>query len=69
MNIYKVLDKALELGLSTDGLSATEVIHLIQIREGNEPCFGTNKLDCKYRSKCLWNRICLVKGHSFEVIE
>lgn len=69
MNIDDVINKALSLGLGINGLSVSEIIKMIQVAEGNQPCFGTNNFNCPYRKDCLWAEHCKIIGHTFEVID
>jgi len=58
MNKIELLDKAKEKGLK--GLSKKskpEIIHALQIAEGNSPCFGQipdcGIVECLYRGECI----------------
>ena len=53
-----VNEKALDLGIDTEGKSNIDVIHEIQQAESNEPCFGScnghcNHCDCCFYDACV----------------
>ena len=58
MNMQEVREKAKMLGLKTGGMKKVDLIHLIQSKEGNVPCFQTGiesceQMDCCWRDDCL----------------
>ena len=64
----EVQSKARFLGLDPEGLTTSELIHLIQTREGFDPCYG-RKPDCQRRCVCCFASHCTrIKIHRFEVI-
>ncbi len=60
MNIAKIRKMAKNMGINTYRKKKQEIIHLIQTKEGNFPCFGTAKDFCN-RFDCLWREDCLKK--------
>lgn len=50
-------DKAVQLGIDPRGKPIFEVIRLIQIKEGFQPCFATKHFKCK-EYNCLWWKQC-----------
>ncbi len=58
MNMTDIKNKAKELGLKAGRLKKTDLIHLIQRKEGNFPCFETAKNKCD-QLKCCWRDACL----------
>ncbi len=59
MNMKQVRKKATSMGIKKTGkMKKIDLIHTIQIEEGNPPCFLTvndlcNQADCCWRSDCL----------------
>jgi len=60
MNLSTIRERARDLQLTgVSKLRKPELIHAIQIREGNQPCFGIawrhscGQLDCCWRDDCL----------------
>ena len=60
MNIQAVREKAKMLDLNPGKMKKTDLIHAIQSKEGNFPCFGTAKDFCD-QSECCWRSDCLPK--------
>jgi hypothetical protein len=61
MKIQKVREKAKALGLETSGMNQVDLIHNIQLKEGNTPCFQTglyacDQFECSWRSDCFPER-------------
>lgn len=67
MRIEDINRIALLKGISLYHKSKSQIIHEIQIKEGYEPCYGTNKFTCKY-TNCLWWKDCQGMFHKIEVI-
>ena len=58
MKMMEVKEKAKRLGLKPGKMKKVDLIHAIQSKEGNFPCFLTgldscNQFDCCWRSDCL----------------
>lgn len=49
---------ARELKLKTNGASKTELVHQIQIKEGNFDCYATATLGICDQAACLWRTDC-----------
>lgn len=59
MNMAHLLKLAKSRGLKLKvGTPKGEVIHAIQLAEGNSPCFGTANGTCDQR-QCAWRDDCL----------
>jgi len=39
-------------------LGAVSFVRILQVKEGNKPCYRTGKISCSYASKCCWARNC-----------
>jgi hypothetical protein len=50
-----VNEKAQYLGIDTEGRSNIDVIHDIQLAEGNDPCFGSCKGQCESCDCCFYD--------------
>ncbi|MDT8403220.1 SAP domain-containing protein [Sulfuriflexus sp.] len=60
MKMPVIRDKARELGIKTARLRKTELIHRIQLSEGNFSCFASAVAgDCD-QWQCLWRDDCFV---------
>ena len=58
MTMEALRQKAVSLGVSPGKFTKTDLIHAIQIAEGNTPCFGFSieacpYTDCCFRADCL----------------
>jgi hypothetical protein len=58
MNMAEVKKMAKRMGIRVYGKKKAAIIHDIQKKEGNFPCFGTagdycDQLSCLWRSDCL----------------
>ena len=53
-----IRNKALKLGIKTGRLSKKDIIHKIQIKEGNDPCFNSGRSNCEHLM-CCWREICI----------
>jgi hypothetical protein len=58
MKMSDVRTRGAELGLKIGGIKKVEAIRAIQRAEGNEPCFGSGKVDCA-QVDCCWREDCL----------
>jgi hypothetical protein len=59
MKMNKIREKAKTLGILSPKMEKNELIHAIQITEGNTPCFGRAKNgDCPY-TDCCFRKDCL----------
>lgn len=59
MKMNQIREKAKALGILPGKLEKTELIHAIQITEGNTPCFGqARNSDCPY-TDCCFRKECL----------
>ena len=62
MNMPEIKMKAQALGLNPGKMKKTELIHAIQVAEGNTPCFGWSNgqcpnTDCCFMKDCLKTRL------------
>jgi hypothetical protein len=62
MKMTEVKEKAKALGITAGKIKKVELIHAIQIAEGNTPCFGTSNgqcvhTDCCFMDDCLKIRV------------
>jgi len=58
MSVPQIKSKAKALGITPGKMTKTELIHAIQIAEGNTPCFGRSNGQCPY-SDCCFMEDCL----------
>jgi len=58
MKMQEVQEKARMLGLNPGKMKKADLIHAIQSKEGNFPCFGTAKDFCD-QTECCWRSDCL----------
>ncbi len=58
MKLSEIKMKAKALGLSPGKMSKVELIHAIQLAEGNTQCFGTSNGRCPY-TNCCFMKDCL----------
>lgn len=59
MKMNQIREKAKALGIQPQKMEKAELIHAIQITEGNTPCFGQAKNDdCPY-TDCCFRKDCL----------
>ncbi len=49
---------AVQRGIAPGKLNKVDLIRLIQITEGNEPCYMTGKASVCGQSDCLWRADC-----------
>lgn len=57
MKMQEVREKAKMLGIKSFGIKKVDLIHAIQSREGNVPCFQTGLESCDQFS-CCWRSEC-----------
>jgi len=58
MELEDIKRKASSLGINPDGLSLTELVRFIQIKENNNPCFGRHLVNagcenCCFKKNCF----------------
>ena len=53
MGMQEIKMKALSLGLTPGNMKKPELIHAIQVAEGNTPCFGKCNGRCPYTDCCF----------------
>ena len=66
MNIQAVREKARMLDLNPGKMKKADLIHAIQSKEGNFPCFGTAKDFCD-QTECCWRSDCLPEKSAGEI--
>jgi hypothetical protein len=60
MNMQSVRERAVAAGLTRTGkLRKSELVHNIQLAEGNTPCFGADWRQQCPEMKCCWRTDCL----------
>ena len=67
MKLEEINRMALLYGIDPLDKPKWEIIRLIQIVEGNQPCYGTQHFECQYLS-CMWRKDCLGLVRIIEVI-
>lgn len=67
MKLEEINRIALLKGINPCGRPKWEVVRLIQIAEGNKPCYGINHFECKHVD-CFWRSDCLGKVRIIEVM-
>jgi len=67
MKLEEINRIALLKGIDPAGKPKWEIIRLIQISEGNEPCYATQHFECSHID-CLWRKDCLGMVRLIEVI-
>lgn len=60
MKIQSIRKIAKEQGIRTEKLGLTELIHAIQLAEGNFNCFGSAVNGYCDQSECLWKDDCVI---------
>jgi len=58
MKMLEIKARAKDLGIIPGKKKKAELIHAIQIAEGNTPCFGTSNGQCIY-TDCCFRHDCL----------
>lgn len=59
MNIETVKQIARSRGIKVSKKKKDELIHDMQVTEGNQPCFGTEWVSSCGQMECLWREDCL----------
>lgn len=59
MNLQEIREIAKLLGVTPGKLKKADLIHKIQDREGNFPCFGTAEQGFCDQEDCCWRNDCL----------
>ena len=65
MHMTEIKKRAEELGLKPGRMGKSDLIHAIQNREGNSPCFQTGRDSCD-QFNCCWRGDCLPGGRNVE---
>jgi hypothetical protein len=74
MILTEVRNRAQQMGIDIGNKGMAELVHLIQTKEGNSPCFGwsggyCSHKDCCWQSDCL-GKIGIIKAlHIIEIVE
>jgi len=58
MNMQEIRIIAKERGVKGSNLKKFELIHTLQLTEGNEQCFGTGRAAVCGQEECLWKADC-----------
>lgn len=58
MKMNDVRTRSAALGLKIGGIKKADAIRAIQRAEGNEPCFGSGRVDCD-QIDCCWREDCM----------
>lgn len=58
MNMQQLRGIAKDLGVKCSNLKKVELVQAIQVAEGNEPCYGTGRVNACGQSACLWKDDC-----------
>ncbi|OHB78193.1 MAG: hypothetical protein A2Z25_22295 [Planctomycetes bacterium RBG_16_55_9] len=53
MTMYEIRMKAQALGIDHGKLKKADLIHAIQVAEGNTPCFGKTEGHCSHTDCCF----------------
>lgn len=53
MKLTEIKLKAKNLGIAPGRMKKAELIHAIQVAEGNTPCFGKSSGQCPYTDCCF----------------
>ncbi len=61
MNMQQIRDIAQQHGIKPGKLAKDDLIHTIQLQEGNFDCFGSARAGECDQLGCLWRSDCLVK--------
>lgn len=59
MKYQEVQRLAYTMGIKPFGLTKADLIRRIQDREGNIPCYGTDRVGWCGEEGCLWRQDCL----------
>lgn len=55
MNVKEVRVRAKEMGISGAKMLKKDLIHAIQLKEGNTPCFQSGITSCPQTGCCWWS--------------
>lgn len=58
MKMSDIKTRGAALGLKMGGIKKVDAIRAIQRAEGNEPCFGSSRVDCA-QINCCWREHCM----------
>lgn len=58
MKATDIKKKAEDMGICCGKMKKDEIIHQIQVREGNTPCYGKSGGSCPYND-CCFRKDCL----------
>ena len=65
MHMQEVRKRAKVFSLKTGGMNKVDIIHQIQTREGNTPCFQTGREFCD-QANCCWRSDCLPQAKDWQ---
>jgi hypothetical protein len=57
VTVYDIRVMAANMGINPKKMNKTDLIRLIQVKEGNTPCFKTAHNSCD-QEDCLWKSDC-----------
>jgi hypothetical protein len=63
MKKKQIKKKAAQMGIKTRKMNKTDLVHAIQLAEGNPPCFRT-EIDSCGQTDCCWRSDCLPESDS-----
>ena len=58
MKINQIKEIAKGRGIATGRMRKTELVHTLQIDEGNQACFQTGQVETCGQEHCLWRQDC-----------
>ena len=58
MKINQIKEIAKARGIATGRMRKTELVHTLQIDEGNQACFQTGQMETCGQEHCLWRQGC-----------
>jgi cold shock CspA family protein len=62
MDLREIRKIAKTMGIQTKGMDKAELIHAIQLAEGNFDCYGTAVEETCDQESCLWRQDCFVES-------
>ncbi len=62
MDIQEIRKIAKSMGIRTKGIDKTDLIHAIQLAEGNFDCYGTAVDEECDQESCMWREDCFVES-------
>jgi hypothetical protein len=62
MKKKQIKKKAAQMGIKTRKVKKTDLVHAIQLKEGNFPCFRTG-IDACDQTDCCWRDDCLPESN------